>query len=95
MTASSVLAALLLFGLLGLLGQGIRAIVGLNNAGAFKSNTPSEQSVFSAAYLLFSLMLGFIAGMLGGIALKYQNLTQITADNWKDLLGIVASGYDI
>lgn len=93
MTASSVLAALLLFGLLGLLGQGIRAIVGLNNAGAFKSNTPSEQSVFSAAYLLFSLMLGFIAGMLGGIALKYQNITQIDANNWKDLLGIVASGY--
>jgi soluble lytic murein transglycosylase-like protein len=93
MTASGVLAALLLFGLLGMLGQGIRAVVGLKNAGSLKSNTASEQSVFSAAYLLFSLMLGFIAGMLAGIALKAQNLTQIDPDSWRELLGIIASGY--
>jgi hypothetical protein len=46
------LAALLLFGLLGLIGQGIRAVVGLKNAGALNANTPANQSVFSAAYLL-------------------------------------------
>lgn len=93
MTASSVLSALLLFGLLGLLGQGIRAVVGLKNAGSLNSATPSQQSVFSAAYLLVSLMIGFIAGVLAGIALKFQNIAQIDANSWKELLGIIGSGY--
>jgi predicted chitinase len=89
----SVLAAFLLFGLLGLIGQGIRAVVGLKNAGALSSTTPTEQSVFSAAYLFVSLMIGFIAGVLAGIALKLQNLTTIGPNEWKDLLGIMGSGY--
>jgi Domain of unknown function (DUF1906) len=91
--AGSVLAALLLFGLLGLIGQGIRAVVGLKNAGALNANTPSNQSVFSAAYLLVSLMIGFIAGVLAGIALKFQDLTKIDQSSWQQLLGIIASGY--
>ena len=91
--AGSVLAALLLFGLLGLLGQGIRAVVGLKNAGALNTNTPSNQSVFSAAYLLVSLMIGFIAGTMAGIALRLQDLTKIDQSSWQELLGIMASGY--
>jgi predicted chitinase len=89
----AVLAAFLLFGLLGLIGHGIRAVVGLKNAGALNSTTPTEQSVFSAAYLFVSLMIGFIAGVLAGIALKLQNLTTIGPDDWKELLGIIGSGY--
>ena len=88
-----VLAALMLFGLLGLIGQGIRAVVGLKNAGALNANTPASQSVFSAAYLLVSLMIGFIAGVLAGIALKFQDLTKIDQSSWQQLLGIIASGY--
>jgi hypothetical protein len=91
--AGSVLAALLLFGLLGLIGQGIRAVVGLKNSGALNANTPTNQSVFSAAYLLVSLMIGFIAGVLAGIALKFQDLTKIDQSSWQQLLGIIASGY--
>jgi len=89
----SILLALLLCGLLGVLGQGIRAIVGLKNAGALASTTPSEQAEFSLAYLALSLMIGFIAGVLAGIALNLQNIVAITPDNWKLLLGIAASGY--
>jgi Domain of unknown function (DUF1906) len=91
--AGSVLAALLLFGLLGLLGQGIRAVVGLRNAGALNMTTPTDQSVFSAAYLLVSLMIGFIAGVLAGIALKFQDFTKLDQSSWQQLLGIIASGY--
>ena len=50
-TVGSILLALLLCGLLGVLGQGVRAIVGLKNAGALNSTTPSEQAEFSLAYL--------------------------------------------
>lgn len=92
-TVGSILLALLLCGLLGVLGQGIRAIVGLKNAGALASTTPSEQAEFSLAYLVLSLMIGFIAGVLAGIALNLQNIVAITPDNWKLLLGIAASGY--
>jgi hypothetical protein len=67
MTASAapeVLSNLLLCGLMGLVGQGARAAVGLKSNAA---NPPSQQSEFSAAYLLFSLMIGFIAGVLAGL----------------------------
>ena len=92
-TVSSVLLALLLCGLLGVLGQGVRAVVGLKNAGALNSTTPSEQAEFSLAYLVLSLMIGFIAGVLGGIALNLETVVTIDPGNWKLLLGLAASGY--
>jgi predicted chitinase len=92
-TIYSVLTALLLGGLLGLLGQGIRAVVGLKNAGALSSTTPTQQSVFSAAYLCLSLLIGFIVGVLASITLNLQNAITVDPSNWKILLGIIASGY--
>ncbi len=92
-TVGSILLALLLCGLLGVLGQGIRAIVGLKNAGALNSTTPSEQAEFSLAYFVLSLMIGFIAGILAGIALNLENIITVDASNWKLMLGIAGSGY--
>jgi len=92
-TVSSVLLALVLCGFLGLLGQGVRAIVGLKNAGSLNSTTPGEQAEFNLAYLALSLMIGFIAGVLAGIALNLQTIVTIDPADWKTLLGIAASGY--
>jgi predicted chitinase len=92
-TVSSVLLALLLCGFLGVMGQGVRAIVGLKNAGSLNSTTPGEQAVFSLAYLALSLMIGFIAGVLGGIALNLETIITVDPGNWKMLLGIAGSGY--
>jgi predicted chitinase len=92
-TVGSILLALLLCGLLGVLGQGIRAVVGLKNAGALTSTTPSDQAVFSLAYFALSLMIGFIAGALAGIALNLEDIINVSPSNWKLLLGIVTSGY--
>ncbi len=92
-TVGSILLALLLCGLLGVLGQGVRAIVGLKNAGSLNSTTPGEQAVFSLAYLALSLMIGFIAGVLAGIALNLEDVITIDPGNWKLLLGIAGSGY--
>ena len=50
-TVASVMLALLLCGFLGVVGQGVRAVVGLKNAGSLNSTTPGEQAVFSLAYL--------------------------------------------
>ena len=92
-TVGTILLALLLCGLLGVLGQGVRAIVGLKNAGALNSTTPSEQVEFSLAYLVLSLMIGFIAGILAGIALNLENIIAVDPSNWKLMLGIAGSGY--
>ena len=92
-TVSSVMLALLLCGFLGLLGQGVRAIVGLKNAGSLNSSTPSDQAEFSLAYLALSLMIGFIAGVLAGVALNLETIVTIDPSDWKTLLGIAASGY--
>ena len=92
-TVGSILLALLLCGLLGVLGQGVRAIVGLKNAGSLNSTTPAEQAEFSLAYLVLSLMIGFIAGILAGIALNLENIITVDPGNWKLMLGIAGSGY--
>ena len=92
-TVGTILLALLLCGLLGTLGQGVRAIVGLKNAGSLNSTTPSEQAEFSLAYLVLSLMIGFIAGILAGVALNLENIITVDPGNWKLLLGIAGSGY--
>ena len=92
-TVASVMLALLLCGFLGVIGQGVRAIVGLKNAGSLSSTTPSEQAVFSLAYLALSLMIGFIAGVLAGLALGLQDVITVDPGNWKLLLGIAGSGY--
>ncbi len=92
-TVGTILLALLLCGLLGTLGQGVRAIVGLKNAGSLNSTTPSEQAEFSLAYLVLSLMIGFIAGVLAGIALNLETIVTVDPGNWKLLLGIAGSGY--
>ena len=92
-TVADVILALLLCGILGVLGQGVRAIVGLKNAGSLNSTTPGEQAVFSLAYLALSLMIGFIAGVLAGIALNLETIITVDPSNWKLLVGIAGSGY--
>jgi predicted chitinase len=91
--SSSALSILLLCGLMGLLGQGARAAVGLRTMTTAASSAPSEQTEFNAAYLLISLMIGFIAGVLGGLAVGLSHFQQIDLNNAKALIGIAVAGY--
>lgn len=93
MDSSVILTTLLLCGLMGLLGQGIRAAVGLKSAATLAAQNPSQQTEFDAAYFGVSLMIGFIAGLLAGIAIGLDNLTKIDPANLKPLFAIVAAGY--
>jgi predicted chitinase len=85
-----VLLVLLLCALMGMLGQGVRAVVGLKSGGTHNRSSPNPQSEFDAAYLAFSLMLGVIAGILAGLVIGPQNFN---ANDIKTLLGVAASGY--
>lgn len=88
---ATVLAAMLTCGLLGAIGQGIRAVLGLKKANTVDATGPQAQ--FNAAYFGISLMIGFIAGVVAGIVLGLKNFISINLDDIKPFLGIIASGY--
>jgi len=88
-----VFLALSLSGFMGLVGQGARAIIGLHGASGVGASGPGQQSPFSAAYLLVSLMIGAIAGVLAGLAIGLNQVIAVNADNVQTLLGIMAAGY--
>jgi predicted chitinase len=90
---SQALSAILTCGILGAIGQGIRAVIGLKKAGSLNSTTPTAQSTFNSSYFLVSMMIGFIAGILAGIGLGLKNFTSIDLDNIKPLLGVISCGY--
>lgn len=91
--SGKILITLLLCGLMGLLGQGVRAAVGLKNSMGLGQSGATQQASFNAAYFGLSLMIGFIAGVLAGLAIGLSNLFNIDVGNLKILLGIAAAGY--
>jgi hypothetical protein len=84
---------LVLGGLMGLLGQGARTVVGLkamsDDAKALDLN-PND--LFESARLLSSLMLGFLVGLAAALAYYLSN-DAIGTPGAHVLLGFVASGY--
>src|ERR1700731_1963808 len=78
---------------MGLVGQGIRAILGLTKSAELEKTNPTVNSSFNAAYLIVSLMIGFIAGILAGIGIGLDQVDLATTTNLKVLLGIAAAGY--
>lgn len=92
---SGTLTAVLLAGILGLVGQGARAIIGLKQLADSASNPKTlESETFSAARLVISLVIGFIAGVLSAMALGLLDPAQAAKgfDN-KTMLGLIAAGY--
>ena len=91
---SSILAALVLAGLLGALGQSARTVAGLKkmNDEAAKQGL-SSADVFIAARLFVSLMIGFLAGVAAGLALGLDKLLVLDSGGLQVMLGIAAAGY--
>jgi hypothetical protein len=77
-----------------MLGQGIRVLAGLK-----KMNDEAQQraadslDLFSAARLLISLMVGFLAGIAAAFAVGLDKVLAVTSTNPDVLLGIAAAGY--
>ena len=94
MAVMEVLGALSLAGLMGMVGQGARAVIGLkklNDANAAKD--PSEADAFIASRLVVSLIIGFIAGVAAALALDLKKLMALTGDDIGLLMGLAAAGY--
>ena len=92
-SSSDILVTLLLCGLMGMLGQGIRAAIGLKNALSGAPPIRGSHNEFSPAYFATSLMIGFIAGALAGVLIGLDKLMHFNADNINVLAGIAAAGY--
>jgi hypothetical protein len=95
MTAQEWILLLLVGGLLGTVGQGIRVVVGLKK---IYDQSVDERKPFSdyfnGATLLFSLLIGFVAGVLGMVSLPKLTAAQIQTDQIVTLMGIGYAGCD-
>ena len=94
MQPTVLLSALLLAGLMGMVGQGARTVVGLKKLHDFNATQPPDQaSTFLASRLVISLIIGFIAGVLAALAISLDKLTGAPGANVEVLLGLAAAGY--
>jgi hypothetical protein len=104
MNTEAMLINLLLCGLLGLIGQGVRVIVGLKKLNeeatekatdlAIVAGGPGAKAVFNAQFdvrkLWLSLFIGFIAGCLASLTRSNEAANTVSNDV---VLAILAAGY--
>jgi hypothetical protein len=92
MTASESLEILLLGALMGLLGQGARAVAGLKTmTDDAQTMGVSPNDLFQAARLFVSLAIGVLVGLAA--ALIYLASNGGANPDWHVLLGFAAAGY--
>ena len=92
LTSGDVLGALLLAGLLGMIGQSVRAIVGLKKmTDTAAVSATSARDLFIASRLVTSQIIGFIAGVIAGLSLGVGKILNISDPQL--LVGIAAAGY--
>lgn len=95
MLTQTLLYALLLGGLLGLVGQAIRMIVGLKKTYDQSQDTNTKFSeTFETKRLGLSLVIGFTAGILGALALNISAMPELSNETLSALIGIGYSGTD-
>ena len=87
-------SALVLGGILGMIGQGLRVIVGLKKLyDALEMTTDGGPSKFDSRRLWLSLFIGFIAGSFGMILkIDYEAVSTMVM-NKEFMISIVAIGY--
>lgn len=95
MPITGVLRLLLLSGLMGMLGQGARTIVGLKKLSDLSNTAPSQADEFTAARIFIGLMIGFIAGVIGGLTPKVWDAHAISGDILFYLASIGYIGVDV
>lgn len=90
--AGQILVTLLLGGLMGFLGQGSRAVVGLKTmTDDAQAQGVSARDLFHAARLFVSLIIGILVGIAAALIYLMSEPTGIP--DWHILLGFAAAGY--
>ena len=95
MDAASLVMMLLVGGILGMVGQGVRTIVGLKKLSEkTKQDGKSFGEDFKPSTLIVSLIIGFIAGVLGIVSLDMGDEGVVDKATILTLLGIGYAGTD-
>jgi hypothetical protein len=94
MHAGELLVALSVGGLLGIVGQGVRAVAGLKKmSDDAQSRGVAPRDMFSASWFFVSLSIGFIAGVIATLTLGVSSILTFDSNNTQLLMGIAAAGY--
>lgn len=86
-------SALLLGGILGMIGQGLRVIVGLKKLYDALEIVDGRPSKFDSRRLWLSLLIGFVAGAFGMILKIDYSAVSTMVMNKEFMISIVAIGY--
>jgi hypothetical protein len=97
-TAIQALGSILLGGVLGSAGQGLRSIVEIKSANTTAStNPPSATNLYITSRLIYGLLVGFVVGVLTVLALGINNLIGIdpnsTSQPDSPFILIILAGY--
>lgn len=103
-STTQILQYLLLGGILGLLGQAIRVLIGLKKTHEVSSDRPGDtfQDHFDARQLWISLFIGFVSGSVGILTLvSWEKLSTTSCLDcikglnveYKVIMQIIAFGY--
>jgi len=89
---ADLLAYIILGGLMGMLGQGARAVIGLKGmADNARTLNVNPNDLFEAGRLITSIIIGFLVGLAAAlISLKGAD---VAVPGWQTMLAWVASGY--
>lgn len=96
MNTQQLLLQLLLGGLLGITGQGIRIVIGLKKQNDEAQTTQTAlRDLIDATRLRTSIFIGFVAGVLAmlGFAGFTEELSAATKPLKEIIMGVIAAGY--
>lgn len=92
LTAEQWIIQLLLGGILGMVGQGSRVVIGLKKLNDEAQDKGKEfGELFQTSTLLLSLLIGFIAGTLAILAVSFDDSSMKL--NKQIILTLIAAGY--
>jgi len=95
MLANELILVLFVGGLLGMVGQGIRTIVGLKKVyDQSVRQATAFTELFQGSQISLSLLIGFVAGVLGVISFFDPASTKFTKETLLTLIGIGYAGSD-
>ena len=91
---AGVLTVLLMCALMGLVGQGARVVVGMKTLMDYKNFRGTQDDVFNLARLVFSLIVGFVVGLVGGMWWWQQHgIASIDIANFDFMVKFAVMGY--
>lgn len=93
LSTSEIINALLLGGILGMVGQGIRATIGIKKLRETNADPNLPTYKFEIDRFVATLLLGFLAGLLATIPFFNKDFSEGPKWNQEIFLTLIAAGY--